>query len=246
MVNRIGYFKTWRELFTKPIWLNSSPEHCKILFTLLAMANFNSKEWIWKGEKFVADKGQFITSLDSIKENCGKGIEIQNIRSAIKKFEKLGFLTNESTKTGRLITIVNWDTYQQTENITNIDSNKEPTKSQQRTNKELTPREEGKKVKKVISNTYTDDFEEFYRIYPNPFNKEQTFKNYKNLLKTETKDTILKAADNYIKYLKDNNKDDKQYYTRSTNFIGNKQEYKGYIDYEPTVVEVINPWKVDG
>ena len=93
---------------------------------------------------------------------------------------------------------------------------------------------------------YSNDFENFYSIYPNPFNKEQTYKNYKTLLKSETKEIILKATNNYIQYLEDNNKTDKNYFTRSTNFIGQKQEYKGYIDYEPINVIAINPWKVDG
>ena len=54
------------------------------------------------------------------------------------KFVKWGFLTNESTKTGRLITIINWEAYQGNGNNINKDDNKELTKHQQRANKELT------------------------------------------------------------------------------------------------------------
>ena len=39
--------------------------------TLMAMANFKSKEWEWKGEKYSVEAGQFITSLESIKVNTG-------------------------------------------------------------------------------------------------------------------------------------------------------------------------------
>lgn len=229
MVNPIGYFKTWRELFSKPIWLNSTPEQCKILFTLLSMANFNGKEWEWKGNKFVAEKGQFITSLDSIKENCGKGITIQNIRTALTRFEKLGFLTNESTKTGRLITIVNWGLYQPIEDKANIADNKDLTKSQQTANKDLTPREEVKKEKKEIKNAYTQDFEEWYGSYPRTFNKSQSFKNWLKLLKTETKENIIAATDKYKSIIKKDKTPD-QYITNSANFIGEKQAYIGYLE----------------
>ncbi|MFL0267237.1 hypothetical protein [Candidatus Clostridium radicumherbarum] len=50
------------------------------------------------------------------------------------RFEKLGFLTNKSTKTGRLITIDNWELYQVELKQTNKGSNKDLTKSQQRPN----------------------------------------------------------------------------------------------------------------
>jgi hypothetical protein len=145
-LNNDNWFKVHRELFEKPIFLNSSPEHFKVLMVILKMANFAEKEWEWGGKSFKAAPGQFVTSLESIRQNCGKGVTIQNIRSAITRFEKLGFLTNEATKTGRLITIVNWAAYQATKDNGNKGANKEVTKSQQRGNKEvtkrLTPKEE--------------------------------------------------------------------------------------------------------
>lgn len=53
-----------------------------------------------------------ITSLASIREKVGKRISIKKIRTALLRFEKMGFLTNHSTKHNRLITICNWDYYQ--------------------------------------------------------------------------------------------------------------------------------------
>jgi hypothetical protein len=75
----------------------------------------------------------------------------QNVRTALDKFEKLEFLTNTSTKTGRLISICNWDRYQENEVITNKPPNKDITDDQQTPNKGLTPnkKEIKKKVKKV-------------------------------------------------------------------------------------------------
>lgn len=145
MIQPIGYFKMWRELYSRPIWLNSTPEQKTILIAIMGMVNFKPKQWEWNGEKFEAQRGQVVTSLDKIKENCGKGITTQNIRTALKRFEKLGFLTNESTKTGRLITVDNWDFYQGNGEEPNKGDNKDLTKSQQRPNKDLTPREEVKK-----------------------------------------------------------------------------------------------------
>lgn len=110
-----GWFKIHRELFEKSIWLNSTPEQKVILITLLGMANHQGKEWEWKGKQFKAAPGQFVTSIDSIIKKAGKDISEKNVRTALNKFEKYGFLANESTKTGRLITIVNWGLYQASE-----------------------------------------------------------------------------------------------------------------------------------
>lgn len=152
MIQPIGYLKLWREIASKPIWLNSTPEQKTILITLLMMVNFKPKQWEWKGDKFEVGKGQVITSIDSIVKNCGKGVTTQNVRTSLKRFEKLEFLTNESTKTGRLITIGNWSVYQPDEENQQSNQqtpNKDLTDSQQRPNKELTPREERKKENKV-------------------------------------------------------------------------------------------------
>lgn len=133
-----GWIKLYRCLFNKAIWQNSTPEHKVILITLLGMANHKGKEWEWKGKQFKAEPGMLVTSLDSICTMCGKGISIQNVRSALNKFEKYEFLTQEVTKTGRLITIVNWGVYQGVIEEGNKDTNKEVTNDQQSTNKEVT------------------------------------------------------------------------------------------------------------
>lgn len=112
------------------------------------MANFNPNQWEWKGEKYEVKPGQFITSLDSIVKECGKGISTQNVRTALIRFEKLGFLTNEPTKEGRLVTIANWSLYQCDNKQPNKPNNKDLTNDSQTPNKDLTPKEECNKVKK--------------------------------------------------------------------------------------------------
>ena len=133
-----GWIKLHRCLFNKAIWQNSTPEQKVILITLLGMANHKGKEWEWKGKQFKAEPGMLVTSLDSICTRCGKGISVQNVRSALNKFEKYEFLTQEVTKTGRLINIVNWGIYQGGFEEGNKDTNKEVTNDQQSTNKEVT------------------------------------------------------------------------------------------------------------
>ncbi|KAF5030111.1 hypothetical protein DSECCO2_641530 [anaerobic digester metagenome] len=139
-----GWVKLYRELMDRPIWLTSTKEQKVILITLLMMANHKANDWEWQGNKFTVQPGQFVTSLDSIKNACGSDISVQNIRTALARFEKLEFLTNKSTKSGRLITIVNWAFYQGEE--------KNQQSNQQRPNKDLTPNKNDKNDK---NNIYT-------------------------------------------------------------------------------------------
>lgn len=142
-----GWIKLWREVLDKPIWLLSSPEQKSILITLLLMANHEAAEWEWKGEKITCKPGQAVTSLDSIARKAGKGVTVQNVRTALRRFEKLGFLTNESTKAGRLITIENYALYQCDSGMPGKEPNKGLTKGQQSPNKGLTPNKNNKNNK---------------------------------------------------------------------------------------------------
>jgi hypothetical protein len=155
MIQPVGYFKIWRELFSKPIWLNSTPEQKTILITLIAMANFREKKWEWEGKPFKCQPGQFITSLASIAKECGKGVAIKNVRTALERFEKLGFLANQSTKTGRLITILNWEMYQGDDEQGGKASGKDRAKTGQRPGNQRAPKEEGKEGKEG-NNTTSD------------------------------------------------------------------------------------------
>ena len=107
-----GFFFTHRDLIDKPIWQLSTPEQKTVLVTLLAMVNYEESVWEWKGEKYTVKPGQTITSLEKIQEKCGKGVSIQNIRTALKRFEEYEFLKSESTNKNRLITVINWGLYQ--------------------------------------------------------------------------------------------------------------------------------------
>ena len=143
-----GWIKLYRKITDSPEWKQSTPEQACVLITLLTLANHEEKQWLWQGKKFEARPGQFVTSAKSIIEKSPKGLTRQNVRSALEKFEKLGFLTKESTKTGLLVTIENWEKYQGRSEEPNQEANHYPTISQPSANHQPTTnkklrREEG-------------------------------------------------------------------------------------------------------
>jgi hypothetical protein len=107
-----GWVKIYRKIWDSPVWLQSTPEQKVILLVILLMVNHKQNNWLYKGELRTCMPGQVITSLASIAEKAGKGITPRQVGTAIKKFEKLGFLSNESSKSSRLITVLNWGQYQ--------------------------------------------------------------------------------------------------------------------------------------
>lgn len=167
-----GWIKLHRCLLSKPIWNDSTPEQKTILITLMMLANHQGREWEWKGERYKADPGQLVTSLESIAKKCGKGITIQNVRTALKRFEKYEFLTNESTNKNRLITIVNWGFYQGYEE----ELTSKLTGSQQATNKQLTTNKNVKNDKKNIYAEYVTMTEKEFNKLIEKYGEEPTKK----------------------------------------------------------------------
>lgn len=108
-----GWIKLYRSLLDSPVWTSIKvPAHGCILLTLLLMASHSTYKGHLGNQEIEVQPGQIITSTQGICNRAGMGVTKENVRGALEKFEKLGFLTQVGTKTGRLITIVNWGTYQ--------------------------------------------------------------------------------------------------------------------------------------
>lgn len=81
-------------------------------------------------------RGSFVTSLDSLGKELG--LSVQEIRTALKHLISTGELTSKSTNKYRIITVVNYEMYQQV----NKQPNSPLTSNQQATNNQLTTIEE--------------------------------------------------------------------------------------------------------
>ena len=141
-----GYIKLYRSLLEDPIWTNSTAEQCVILIQLLFFVTWKPKKWDVFGRQFTLNPGQGFVSIREFSKICGHEISYQNVRTAFKRFGNLGFLTQEPTQRGTLITIVNWRKYQGLIDDANASANASLTQGQRTAN--ATIKEEGKKDKK--------------------------------------------------------------------------------------------------
>ncbi len=195
-----GFICLHRKLLSKPVWLKSTPEQCKILIALLLMANYKENEWEWKGQKINCAAGQLVTSVAGIQKACGDGISRQNVRTALQRFKKYEFLTMQSTSTGMLITIVNWQEYQDKNYSSNQVANQFLTNGQPTPNQRLTTNnnnnndnninntsppkgEVGEEAseEKSLAKTLSSRFDAFWEVYPKKKSKGDAFNAFKAL-----------------------------------------------------------------
>lgn len=146
----------WIKLFTKfTTWEWYKDQNTKSLFLhCLLKAN-------WKDGKFMGNvipRGSFVTSLDSLSKELG--LSVQEVRTALKHLISTNELTSKSTNKYRIITVVNYEMYQQVNKQPNI----QPTSNQQATNNQLTTIEEYKniddleyKTNSVCNNAYAHE-----------------------------------------------------------------------------------------
>lgn len=124
----------WIKLFSKFVnWEWYKDQNTKSLFIhCLIKAN-------WKDAKFMGEiipRGSFVASLDTLAKELG--LSVQEIRTALKHLISTNELTSKSTNKYRVITVVNYELYQQV----NKQPNSPLTSNQQATNKQLTTIEE--------------------------------------------------------------------------------------------------------
>ena len=149
-----GWIAIHRKIQDSPMYQELDGKQRSILFDILLLANHSRQEWDYDGKHYVIEPGQFVTSLAKLTAHCAKDVTQQNIRTVLKILKKWKFLTNDSTKQNRTITICNWGKYQSSltkQSTINL------TKSQQRPNKDLTTNNNDKNVNNE-NNTLPPEF----------------------------------------------------------------------------------------
>ena len=115
-----GWIKLHRKILDNPIICKDSAS-LAIWIYLLLNATHQDIPALFKGEKIILKKGQLITGRNSI----GKQLNISSskVQRVLKLFENDGQIEQQMNNQNRLISIVNWNKYQEVEQ--QLNSNKE-------------------------------------------------------------------------------------------------------------------------
>ena len=127
-------------MFNAP-WYTKS-EYVHLWVHLVMKANHEPNEWLYKDKSFKVNRGQFVTSRKSLAKETG--INPSKVERILKTFKIEQQIEQQNLFTSRLITILNYNVYQKSEQQTEQPVNSKRTASEQQVN----TNKEDKKVKK--------------------------------------------------------------------------------------------------
>lgn len=132
-----GYIKLHRKILDWE-WFDDANAF-RLFITILLMANWKSKKW--RGRTI--PRGSLWTTIDTLATKTG--LTYQQTRTALFKLKSTGEITDEVTNAGRLITVVNYEVYQDDAEKITDESTDERTGKQQ-TNNRRSNRQANKRV----------------------------------------------------------------------------------------------------
>lgn len=142
-----GWVKLHRSTLENPVVCKDA-EHIAVWVYLLLKATHKEKEMIFSGEKITLKPGQLITGRKKISE--WSKVNESKVQRILKSFENEHQIEQQTANKNRLITVVNWDKYQSSEQQfeQQVNNNRTTTEQQLNTNK----KERNKECKKDIDN----------------------------------------------------------------------------------------------
>ena len=154
MEERMGWIKLHRKILDNPV-VCKSQDHFMLWIYLLLNATHTDFDTMFAGKRTILKPGELITGRKSIAKKIK--ISESKVQRILKTFEIEQQIKQQTTNVSRLISILNWDAYQFTEQANEQQVNNKRTTSEQRvnTNKNI------KKVnnKKNIKQFYQSELE---------------------------------------------------------------------------------------
>lgn len=194
-----GYIRLYRSLLDWEWYADSNTKD--VFIHLMLTANYEDKKW--KG--ITVQRGQRVYSAQKLADELHMSRQV--IRTAIKHLISTGEITNDSTPEYSIITIKNYDSYQQ---LTNSPTNEQPTPNQRLTNEQpqcKKDKESNKDKKDKYSAAFTTyagddsellkalfDFAEMRKAIKKPLATERAAKMLTTSLDKLAKDSKTKIA----------------------------------------------------
>lgn len=154
-MNNCGWICVHRKLLNNPIVCRDS-EYFSVWMYLLLNATHIESEVLFNGERITLKSGQLITGRKVIAEKFN--ISESKVQRILKTFENEQQIEQQTTNKNRLISILNWDIYQATEQQRKQPMNNQRTTSEQpvNTNNNVTIKKCNKKIENFVPPTLDD------------------------------------------------------------------------------------------
>ena len=198
-MNDNGWVKMYRKTENNPIVCKDN-DYFRVWHHLLYKANHQTQYVIFNNEKIEIKPGQYITGRKQISEACN--VSESKAERILKWFEIEQQIEQRTSSKGRLITIINWNKYQQIEQQfkQTVDNIRTTIDQQTNTNKNDKNDKNDKNVRNNIYNNNRKTTEQTNEKQPNgqTKNKQNSILSFKFL--------ISNFIVSNFKFLSDNNK----------------------------------------
>ena len=146
----VGFLKLYRQTLDNPTVMKDA-DHLAIWMWLLMNAKFAPADVNFGGKRITLQPGQLITGRKQISEALG--CSESKTQRVLKCYESEHMIEQQTTRRGRLITILSWDIYQGSEPPFEQQVNNNRTTSEQQVNTYKRKKEEKNKK----NNSYKQD-----------------------------------------------------------------------------------------
>ena len=143
-----GYIKLYRDILDNPV-VCKDPEYFTVWCYLLLMATHSGRDVIFNGERIRLKAGQLTTGRKMIANKTK--VSESKVQRILKTFEIEHQIEQVSDHKCRLVSIVNWDRYQKSEQVNEQQVNIYRTGSEQ----VLNTKQECKNEKKEKNDSYS-------------------------------------------------------------------------------------------
>lgn len=131
LLNAEGWIKLHRKLLDNPVTMKDT-DHLAVWIYLLLNASHNEHPALFKGEKITLKPGQLITGRKSIA--LALHIDESKVERILKSLKSEQQIEQQTSSKNRLISITNWEFYQQSEQQNEQQVNNKRTTSEQQVN----------------------------------------------------------------------------------------------------------------
>jgi hypothetical protein len=193
-MNNQGWVKIHRQLLDNPII--SKPDYLSIWVVLLLLANHQEHSFIWNNKKQICKRGQVLTGRKELARKTG--VNESKIERILKYLKNEQQIEQQTTTKFRLITIKNYNQYQDFEQQNEQQVNNKRTTSEQQMN----TNKNDNNIKND-NNEKNKDIQTIIDCYQNSFNKrfkvlnDKRKKYFRGRLKNFTVEEITRSIENY-------------------------------------------------
>jgi len=219
-----GYIKLHRQIQDCQIWVDEEPFDMRSAWIdLLMLANHRDKDIIFDYKPLTIKRGQYLTSVRKL--GARWSWSKNRVLKYLKLLERLKMIERESSNQRTLLTIVNYEIYQgsqDTDMDTDVDTSMD------------TPMDTGMPQTIMIKNDknekkYISAFDEFWKLYPRKKDKARAYKCYiARLNDGYTEEQLLTACRNYAAEC-EHNKTEERFIKHGATFLSVNEPFLDYL-----------------